>query len=183
MKNWELSEEGLIRLLARLNPDSALAGEEYEKLRTRLIYFFERKGCRIPDELGDETINRMARKIEEGLEIKDVFKFSFGVARLVLLEHWDDSKREWERLDDRFSSPLIDQEFDDHRLDCMKKCLQGISPEERNLIVQNCTLNKNGREKAALGMGLTINAYRLRVFRIRARLNRCYEKCVKVYKG
>src|SRR6266542_5193913 len=97
MKILDLSEESFFRLLARLNTDPMLAGVEYEKLRARLIYFFERKGCRTPAELSDETINRIARKVEEGLEIEDVFKFSYGVARLVLLEHWRDPKREWIR--------------------------------------------------------------------------------------
>ena len=76
MKILDLSEESFFRLLARLNTDPVLAGEEYEKLRARLMYFFERKGCRIPAELTDETINRIARKMEEGLEIEDLFRFS-----------------------------------------------------------------------------------------------------------
>jgi len=64
MKTSDLSQEAFFQLLARLNADPALAGEAYEKLRARLIYFFELKGCRVPAELSDETINRIARKIE-----------------------------------------------------------------------------------------------------------------------
>ena len=179
MKILDLSEEAFFRLLARLSADPTLAGEEYEKLRARLIYFFERKGCRIPAELGDETINRVARKVEEGLEIEDVFKFSCGVARLVLLEHWNDPKREWEQLDEQLSSPESDSEFDEHHLECMKKCLQSLPPEERDLIVKNCNLDKKGKEGMARALGLTINALRLRVFRIRSRLHQCREKCVR----
>src|SRR5262245_44834931 len=130
-------KRGFLRFLARLNADPMLAGEEYEKLRARLIYFFEWKGCRIPAELSDETISRVTRKVEEGLEIEDVFKFSYGVARLVLLEHWRDPKREWEQLDERVSSPKSDLEFDEYRLGCMKKCLHALPSEERDLIVKN----------------------------------------------
>jgi DNA-directed RNA polymerase specialized sigma24 family protein len=179
MNKWDLSEDAFSRLLARLSSDPEHAGEEYEKLRARLIYFFERKGCRIPADLGDETINRVARKIEEGREIKDLSKFSFGVARLVLLEHWDDPKRDWEELDERLSSPRIDdREFDEQKLECMKKCLQTLSPEERELMIKNCTTNKKGKMEIAVALDLTINALRLRVFRIRSRLHGCYEKCV-----
>jgi DNA-directed RNA polymerase specialized sigma24 family protein len=179
MKNWELSEDAFSRLLERLSADRAQAGEEYEKLRGRLIYFFERKGCRIPAEMSDETINRVARKIEEGQEINDVSKFSFGVARLVLLEHWDDPKRDWEELDERLSSPrFAEGEFAEYKLECMKKCLQNLTPEERELIIRNCTTNKKGKAEIAAARGLTINALRLRVFRIRLRLHECYEKCV-----
>src|SRR5215475_14547618 len=98
MKIWELSEEAFLQLLGRLNADPSLAGESYEKLRAGLVFFFERKGCLVPAELADETVNRVARKIEEGREIEDVIKFSYGVARYVLLEHWNDPKREWEQL-------------------------------------------------------------------------------------
>jgi len=173
-----MTEEAFLGLLALLNADPVLAGEEYEKLRARLIYFFERKGCRIPAELGDETINRVARKVEEGLEIEDVFKFSHGVAHKVLLEHWKDPKREWAQLDERLSSPESDPESEQQRLECMKKCLQSLPSEERDLIIKNCTLNKKDRDDLARSMGLTINAFRLRVFRIRTKLHECREKCV-----
>jgi DNA-directed RNA polymerase specialized sigma24 family protein len=171
-------QRGFLRFLARLNADPMLAGEEYEKLRARLIYFFERKGCRIPDELSDEAISRVARKVEEGLEIEDVFKFSYGVARLVLLEHWRDPKREWEQLDERVSSPKSDREFDEHGLECMKKCLHALPSKDRDLIVKNCILDKKGKEELAKSLGLKINALRLRVFRIRTKLHKCCEKCV-----
>jgi DNA-directed RNA polymerase specialized sigma24 family protein len=180
MNKWDLSEDAFSLLLARLNADRAQAGEEYEKLRARLIYFFERKGCRIPAELGDETINRVARKIAEGYEIKDLFKFSSGVARLVLLEHWDDPKRNWEELDERLSLPEFDdREFDDQQLECMKKCLQNLAPRERDLMIRNCTTNTNGKMEMAMALGLTINALRLRVFRIRMRLHECYQECIR----
>src|SRR5262245_29242986 len=149
MKILDLSGKSFFRLLARLNADPMLAGEEYEKLRARLMYFFERKGCRIPAELSDETISRVARKVEEGIEIKDVFKFSHGVARLVLLEHWRDPKREWEQLDERVSSPKSDREFDEYRMECMKKCLQALPSEERDLVIKNCILDKKGKEELA----------------------------------
>src|SRR5919198_2535803 len=129
MKIWGLSEEAFLQLLARLNADPALAGEAYEKLRAGLIYFFERKGCRIPAELCDETINRVARKIEEGHEIEDLVRFSYGVARFVLLEHWSDPKREWEQLDEQLQLPGHNSEFEEHQLECMKRCLQALSTE------------------------------------------------------
>lgn len=179
MKSPDLSQEAFFRLLARLNADPTLAGAEYEKLRARLIYFFERKGCRIPAELGDETINRVARRVAEGLEIEDVFRFSYGVARLVLLEHWNDPKREWDQLDDRLSTPKSDREFDERRLECMEKCVQALSAEDQDLIVKNCILDKKGKEELATSLKLTINALRIRVFRIRTKLHACRERCVQ----
>jgi DNA-directed RNA polymerase specialized sigma24 family protein len=178
MKILDLSKEAFFLFLARLNADPMLAGEKYERLRARLIYFFERKGCRIPAELSDETINRVARKVEEGLEIEDVFKFSYGVAHLVLLEHWRDPEREWEQLDKRVSSPKSDREFDERRLECMEKCLHALPSEERDLIVKNCILDKKGKEELAKSLGLTMNALRIRASRIRTKLHECRKKCV-----
>jgi DNA-directed RNA polymerase specialized sigma24 family protein len=179
MKTWDLSEKAFFQLLAQLNTDPVLAGEEYEKLRARLIYFFVRKGCQIAPELADETINRMARKIEEGHEIKDIFKFSYGVARFVLREHWGDPMRSWEQLDVQLSSSESDREVDDHRLVCMKKCLQTLLWEEQYLVLKNCTLNKEGKEELARALGLTINALRRRVYRIRRKLHVCCENCLR----
>jgi DNA-directed RNA polymerase specialized sigma24 family protein len=191
LKMWDLSEKAFSRLLARFNADPTLAGEEYEKLRARLIYFFQRHGCRIPAELSDETIDRIARKIEEGCAIADLSKFSFRVAWLVLQEHWDDPRREWQQLDEGLSSSESNGEHNkeqnrklaEHRLECMKKCLESISPEDQELMVKNCTLKKDGKEELAKAMGLTINALRLRVFRVRKKLGRCQEKCVRRFKG
>jgi len=179
MNNWDMSEEAFSRLLARLNADPALAGEQYEKLRAKLIYYFERNNCRNPTDLSDETINRVARKLEEDVEIKDVFKFSSGVARYVLLEHWNDPFRKWVELNEQLSSPeVVEREFDERRLECKKKCLQNLEPRERELMVKNCTTSKHGREELARSMGLKINAFRARIFRIREKLQRCYKNCI-----
>jgi DNA-directed RNA polymerase specialized sigma24 family protein len=183
MKTWDLSQKAFFQLLARLDADPALAEEGYERFRSRLIFFFDVKGCRVSSELCDETINRVAQKIGEGDEIPDLIKFSFGVARLVLLEYWDDPKRAWEQINERLAMPVVDQEFDERYLECMEKCLHRLSPEDRDLIVKNCTLDKNGKLELAETMGLTMNALRLRIFRIRTGLRECRKKCLGARKG
>ena len=69
--------------------------------------------------------------------------------------------------------------MDEYSLECMKKCMETISPEERDLIIKNCTLNKNGKEELAKTMGLTSSALRLRVFSVRNKLYSCRERCLK----
>lgn len=186
MNNWVMSEEAFSRLLARLNADTALAGEQYEKLRAKLIYYFERNNCRNPADLADETINRVARKLEEGAEITDVFNFSSGVARYVLLEHWNDPFRKWVEINEQLlssneqllSSEDGERDFDASRWECMKKCLQNLEPKERALMIDNCSTKKQGREYLAKNMNLTVNAFRARVFRIRRKLQTCYKSCI-----
>jgi hypothetical protein len=86
-KGLELTPQSFAKLLAILAPSPESAGEKYEQLRRQLIKFFEWRGSHISDQLADETLNRLARKIDEGEQIeKNVTAFSFGIARFVFLE-------------------------------------------------------------------------------------------------
>jgi len=66
----ELTSKAFAKLLAKLSADPEIAGIEYEELRRRLIKFFEWRGAFFPEDLADETLNRTARKIDEGEEIE-----------------------------------------------------------------------------------------------------------------
>src|SRR5256885_4134102 len=67
-----LTGEAFSKLLARLDPDRERAGEKYEDLRRTLIRFFEWRGAPFPEEQTDETFNRVARKLDEGIGIKNI---------------------------------------------------------------------------------------------------------------
>ena len=64
-KQWSLTKEAFDSLLSWLDPDREWAGEKYEVIRARLIKVFAYRGCHTPEELADETINRVAKKIDE----------------------------------------------------------------------------------------------------------------------
>src|SRR5262249_58317442 len=86
-KERELTPEAFKKLLAKLDPNPETAGGKYEELRRQLIKFFEWRGSFFPDELADETLNRVARKIDEGEEIeKNLIALALGIARFVFLE-------------------------------------------------------------------------------------------------
>ncbi len=80
-----ITAEGLARLLVRLHADAEQAGQEYERLRRALVKFFDWRGVPAPDECADETIDRLARKLDETI-VADVRHYAHGIARLVLLE-------------------------------------------------------------------------------------------------
>ena len=69
--DWEPTEEGFAKFLACLDPDPARAGEKYEALREALVKFLDWRGAHFPEELVDETFNRVTRKLEEGETIRD----------------------------------------------------------------------------------------------------------------
>src|SRR5262245_60780717 len=83
-------------LLGRLGPDRETAGREYEQLRHRLVTIFTYRRCPHPEELADETLDRVARKLLEmgtAFEGPDPTRFVFGVAWNVAKESFH-SQRE-----------------------------------------------------------------------------------------
>src|SRR5262249_51747669 len=84
--DWTLTEAGFNKLLSCLDPDRQRAGEKYEQLHRKLEKFFEVHRIAFAEELADETINRVIRKLEDGLEIRNIAGYCIGVARLLLME-------------------------------------------------------------------------------------------------
>src|SRR6185295_11019215 len=82
----DLTSQAFIRLLERLGGDEDEAAQNYEDLRHTLIRSFEWRGAPFPEEHADETFNRLARKLGEGIEIKNIGAYAYEVARLVCLE-------------------------------------------------------------------------------------------------
>src|ERR1700692_661929 len=81
-----LTSETFTKLLASLDADRERAGEKYEDLRRTLIRFFEWRSAPFPEEHTDEALNRVAKKLDEGVEVRNMGGYSYEVARLVFLE-------------------------------------------------------------------------------------------------
>jgi hypothetical protein len=88
-KNWTLTQESFDKLLAWLDPNRERAGEEYEHVRRTLISFFLSQSSHRPEELADETINRVAQNIDEsvGGYVGDPANNFYEMARIVYAEH------------------------------------------------------------------------------------------------
>lgn len=98
---WELTQEAFAKFLTALTADPAMAGEEYERLRERLIFFFERRKCRHSNELTDETINRVCKKLDEGEQIEKITNYCYTVAGYVWKEYLKGKDLKTESLDER----------------------------------------------------------------------------------
>ncbi len=112
-----LSPDNFERFLAVLDPDRERAGTKYEQLRARLIRFFVSKGFSSAEELTDEVINRMIRRIETVEEIDDVNRFSYGVARNVLMES---TKKKQQDTPVRAIPDIAER---DSELQCLERCI------------------------------------------------------------
>jgi hypothetical protein len=84
-KDWILTQESFDALLAWLGSEPEEAGRKYEAIRLRLIRIFACRGCYEPEDLADETINRVSKKLKE---IESTFsgdpaRYFYGVANKV----------------------------------------------------------------------------------------------------
>lgn len=182
-----LTPRGFERLLDHLHADRDTAGRIYEQLRRRLVRFFEGRRSAFPDEHADETLNRVARKLDAGETIQDVTTYVIGIARMVVREAARAASRE-AAVQAASGAPGFVTAHSDQAsvessrlLDCLHGCLDQLAPPDRDVIVQYYQNEKsakiNNRKELAMKLGLQMNALRLRAFRIRAGLERCVERC------
>lgn len=180
----DLSRESLERLLDLLDGDREAAARRYQQLRRRLIRLFEWRGARFPDDLADETISRVARRLDDGVEIRsdDPFRYFCGVAHLVFKEVLRERKRDRVLQDPAsWPPPAADEpEADDARMEVLQECLGELGHEQRKLLLDYHEGERRerieNRRAIAERLGVELNALRIRVHRMRLKLERCVRK-------
>jgi RNA polymerase sigma factor (sigma-70 family) len=178
-KGWDLSQEAFDQLLSWLNPDREAAGTKYEEIRRRLIKIFTCRGCLTPQDLADDTINRVAKRVSEIAPsyVGDPALYFLGVAHNVCLEYFrkkpepeppppDDPSEQKEEVDE-----------------CLEQCMQRLTPATRELILEYYREEKHSkidhRKEQAQRLGIAMNALRIQAHRIRAKLQECVFDCLK----
>jgi RNA polymerase sigma factor (sigma-70 family) len=183
--DWVLTQNAFRQLLDWLDEGVNSDGSRYLEIRRRLVLYFDRKNCFTPDELADETLNRVARRIEEegGISTDTPAHYCYIVARFVLLE--DLRKSPQKPLDEHvvaFSDSTEQQQQAERRLHCLERCMATLDSDERSLIVsyyQGEQRSKiENRKTIALRLGVSINALSIRACRIRTKLETCMRKCL-----
>jgi DNA-directed RNA polymerase specialized sigma24 family protein len=185
---WELNPEAFHTLLAALDPDRERAAERYEIIRRKLITFFENRGCLLAaEQLTDETFDRVARRLAEGATItaRTPDSYCYGVARHVLQEYW---KAPPPPTGDGPEIDCQEQSDDGPEIDCQEQCIKALCPETRTLLMQYCQAedgvkHKEQRALLAQRLGMTMTALRLRICRIRDRLDDCVRHCLTQQPG
>lgn len=183
-QKWSLTQEAFDGLLACLSPNRDEAGEKYLEIRRNLIRFFEWRGCSFPDDHADETVNRVARKVAEGEQILNPNAYFIGVARLLLLEILKARAKETTALAEMSNAPVQvpDNSGDEARVACLQECLQELTAENRDLIVQYYQGDKGdkiaNRKKLTEKLGISVNTLRMRALRLREKLLECVQLCI-----
>jgi DNA-directed RNA polymerase specialized sigma24 family protein len=171
-------------LLTRLGPDPERAGSSYEHLRRALVSFFAWRGAATPEECADETLDRLAARLDEGVAVKDVPRFAHGIARLVLLEHWRRPDARSVPLEELAPQPATVAETpeDDALRQCLDRCLDELVPESRDLILEyyggEGRSRIDRRKRTAQALGVSESALRSRAQRLRDQLEGCVRRCL-----
>lgn len=189
-KNWVLTPEAFAGLLAAFAPDAEEAGAKYESARLRLIKLFQWRGVFDAEEAADETLNRVARKIDEGEIVRDMSAFIGGIARFVLLEKFKSKDRYHVPLEDappavfvKQPEELADHPDSDQKLRCFNRCMGEMPEEMRLLVVEYYDAGADGsvriehRKRMAGRLNLEMNALRNRALRARGKLEDCIKNC------
>ena len=183
----ELTGSRLSKLLTTLDRDPERAGEMYEKIRRKLITMFDWRGAAEPEQLADETMDRVARKLEEGVEIAsaDPYRYFSAVAAFVFRETLKQKKLVPFHAELPAEIPLppdSDAAEHDLRMSCLDRCLSRLAEENRALILAYHEGDKRDRieNRATLAtrLGLSQTALRIRVHRIRENLEGCMATCL-----
>ena len=183
-QKWTLNQEAFDKLLIAFDEDRDTAGRKYLEIRNNLTRFFEWRGCSFPEDHADETINRMAKRVVEGEQILNHSGYAMGVARLLLLEINKGRQREQSALAEISTAPeaYVPEDDGERRLTCLRSCLQTLSPDNRDLILQYYQGEKGekigNRKKLLERLGIPVNTLRMRALRLREKLQSCVEECL-----
>ena len=178
MSDWPPTQEDFDRLLAWLDPDRECAGEHHERIRRKLILIFASHGWSSPEEMTDECINRVIKKLPE---IEQEYKGSpenyfLSVAKYVELE--------WPRKERPIVIPPVGGASSEveEPLACLDRCLDHLPAATRELVLEYYQDEKKAKidHRAALAqrLGIAVNALRIRAHRIRKHLEKCVLECM-----
>src|SRR6266511_4524774 len=146
-KDWTLTPSALDRLLTWLDEGRNSEGQRYLEMRRRLASYFDRKNCSTPDELADETLNRVARRLQDDAAIESEIpaKYCYIVARFVFLEYLRLRQKSEVPLDPAMSrsvtgglTPLAREQIEirEKLLTCLESCNEKLEAINRDLIIR-----------------------------------------------
>lgn len=182
-ERWTLTGESFTQLLEFLDRDRDRAASAYDLLHRKLIKFFDWRGSPDPEHLADLTLNRVARKLEEGTVVRspNPAAFVLGVARMVFLEESRRVARQ-EQVEPHFFVDQVDDgsgpdDEEEVRMRILEKCLDNLDQEGREFLLRYYA--ESGGTKIALrkqiarDLGVSSGVLRLRAHRLRQRLEAC----------
>jgi RNA polymerase sigma factor (sigma-70 family) len=177
----ELTQESFDELLSWLDANAKVAEQKYLTLHRGLTKVLRYWGCLEAEDMADETINRVARKVRV---LKEEYKgnperYFYGVAKRVCQEHQRKAKQSTP-LTNALQQIQSSEPADELPYECLEKCLQKLKPQQREIVGRYYRNHApDEREKLAKHLGTVVNTLRVRVFRIVNDLRKCVDKCME----
>ena len=170
------SQDAFEKLLAWLDSDRDKAAEKYERIYFRLVRVFATRGRPDAEELADQTFNVVTSKITElvGSYHGEPALYFYGVGKKIYQES----------LKPKPSPPPArppDVEIED-RCACLDKCLRKVTTSDEAKMVLRYHEGEGqarieNRKKMAEEFKISLNALRIRICHVQARLRPCVEEC------
>jgi DNA-directed RNA polymerase specialized sigma24 family protein len=178
----DLTSDSFEKLLDAFSADKTEAGLAYTNLREALVRFFELKGVSDPDQAADETLDRIAEKINQNTKIEDLRKFAFGVARFVYLERLRKEQSRLHAVDEFYLKDSGTKEFGvSDEIENFRECFKKLYDHERELLLryfEDLSADElfEMRRKLADREKIELNTLRNRISRLRKRLEECIRR-------
>jgi DNA-directed RNA polymerase specialized sigma24 family protein len=180
------SPSGLDLLLAALDPDRDLAAAKLLLLRRKLLKFFAWNKVPIPEDLVDETLDRVARRLHEGDAVRhpEFGAYVHGFARVVLRESWSRPRLVRAQEGALSAAPVAEQVVAERRSRCLDLCLARLPPESRRLLLayyqtENGAAKIASHRQLAAELDVTAGNLRLKLHRLRVELEICVRSCLE----
>ena len=179
----DTTEEEFYNLLSWLDADREKAALRYERIRQSIIKICSWRGFSNPEELADETIIRVTRKVKDlsSYYVGDPEPYFYSVANKVLKEAQKESSKQVALADQaNLVAPLDDSSEREFLFQILDECLSELKPEDLKLIKEYYAFDRpikdQQRRRIAAKQGISLPALRMRVARLRATLKKCAKK-------
>lgn len=185
-----MSIENFQKLLNWLDSDAQRSAEKYEHIQKALTKIFLTSGFDNPEELADETIDRVAGQIKNLKDYEgEKIKYFVGVARFIKKENYrqKDNFEEIEEIETMVDErDFYDEDTANMQLERLKKCLKRLTAKDRKMVLSYYNVANSGKKtdhhkNLAEKYSLSANTLRVQVFRVKQKLSECLD--IKAKKG
>jgi DNA-directed RNA polymerase specialized sigma24 family protein len=180
----DLTPAAFAVLLDALGGTAESAGARYERLRANLIFFFSRRVLTFPEDLADEVLDRLTKRLADGEKIVSMEAFALGIARYVAQEQ-SGRKDRTVTVDGKFWDNIpanLTTSSDEEEIRRLEDCLDRIPAAEATLLRRYyLSASENqiaARAALASDLGISSTTLRQRVFLARQRLRACLQEMI-----
>jgi DNA-directed RNA polymerase specialized sigma24 family protein len=180
------AQTGFDAMLRLFDADRDVAAVKYEALRSRLVAFFEWRGCAGAEDLADICFDRLQMKVAFGEDIQNPNAYTSTIAQFVYREYLRSPEYRSDSLDDeneKIPEPeaIVAKKSEDGDLVCLDDCLNEFAPQDRQLMIEYYNTDEKtmiaSRKRLANSMSATLNTLRIKVCRLKSKLEVCVRDC------